>query len=190
MLFTPVALMLTLAGHPPAPAAKPKALELEGKVREVTGGPAGRTQPVLMVEAEGQATEWVLHGADEELASELRRLAGTKVRVSGFTQDPRVPRGQHLWVQRYSLLEIASGAVPRVGSLATLSLDGKERLLFVDDQGAAELLPEGWSRKMKTQAGARVWMVGEKNGDAFTPQRFAILRAPKRGAQPEQPVTE
>jgi hypothetical protein len=179
--LTVLALLHALAGHvpPPAvPAPLPEERVLVGKVREVAGP---GDQAMAMLDPDDASGEWTLHPQDPEDRQELVRLAGTRVRLRGVVGDPRLERGRHLLVRRYQLLEVAGKEAPRLGQLASLEVGGKERLLFVGEDGVADLLPEGWGRKMKQHVGAKLWMVGERKGAAFQPLRFGILR-PRREA--------
>ena len=167
MLALTACAMLVVASQP---------VSIEGKVREVAGGPAGRPQAILVADS----GHHVLFALDPAFANELRRLSGLVVRVTGVTGDPRAAAKDDILVDRYEIKEIGKGVVPRVGRLALLRVGGQQsRLVFVDERGEADLLPAGWSRKMKRHAGAKVWMVGRRDRDgSFRPQRFAILRAP------------
>lgn len=171
MILSPLALMMALTAHPPSAIPKPKPIKLSGAVREVSGSPGGRALLVL-----DDGAEFVLHGPNPGRKNELKRLSGTRVRVFGVTRDPRIPRGRHIMVERYQILDVGGGTKPRVGTLASLKVAGQDRLIFVDQQGQADMLPAGWGKKMNKHAGAKVWMVGRRASDGFKPQRFAILR--------------
>lgn len=153
---------------------------LEGKVREVAGGPAGAPQAILTVEPSRSVT---LRGRTDAFDAELRHLSGFRVRVSGEA----VPNeGDTLRVQRYEILDVGDGAVPRIGIVASLQLEGQKRLLFVDPQtGAAELLPAGWTQKMAKNVGAKIWVVMDKGAAAFRPKRWGILAGPGGAAAQE-----
>ncbi len=167
---------VTLAvASPPQPTIRP--ISVQGQVREVGGGPGGRPQALLI----GVDTRHVLTALDPDLRIELRRLAGAVIKVSGVVGDPRVAAKDHVLVDRYEIVEIGKGIVPRVGRLAMLQVGPQERLVFVDESGQADLLPQGWSRRMRRYAGAKVWMVGRRDKDgSFRPQRFSILRGPRK----------
>jgi hypothetical protein len=169
--MTVLALLLALSAHAPA-TPKPKAIELFGEVKEASGGPGG-SRALLLVEG----GEYQLHALADPSVNELKRLAGAKVRIFGVTGDPRIPRGKHVLVERYEIADVGNGVVPRIGRIAKLELDGRTRLLFVDESGTADFLPEGWGKKMMQHVGAKVWMVGSRNGKDFQPERFAILRS-------------
>jgi hypothetical protein len=178
-----LALMLSLGlSAQNGDVAAPKPVELVGKVKEVGGGPAGRAQAVLSLD---DGTEWVLYSADPEAQGELVRLSGVRAHIRGTLGDPRLPGNNAVMVQRYQIVDIGKGVVPRIGHLASLQLDGKTRLLFVDEEGTAELLPDGYAEKLMKQVGAKLWMVGNKSGERFQPMRFAILRSGglKKGAE-------
>lgn len=171
MALTPLALMVCLAGHPPAPIPKPKPIELLGSVKEVSGGP-GKSRALLVLEGGGS---YQLHGTSSPSEAELKRLSGVEVRIYGVTGDARIPRGKHVLVDRYEIVDVGKGVVPRVGRIAEIELDGATRLIFVDETGHADLLPKGWSKKMARHVGAKVWMVGRRSNGRFTPRRFSIL---------------
>lgn len=184
-MIATVALLMSLTAHPPSAVPKPKPIELSGKVREASNLP-GKSQAVLTLDS---GEEWVLHATSDDLRQELVRLAGTKVALSGLHGDPRFPRGNHALVERYQIVDAGNGQVPRVGLLASIELDGKTRLLFVDDGGQAETLPEGWNDKMRRHVGAKLWIVGTKVGEKFTPTRYALLRTKAVAPAPEAPAT-
>lgn len=171
MATAPFALLFALSAHAPA-TPKPKPIELVGEVKEVSGG-AGTSRALLLIEG----GEYQLHGLANPSRNELVRLSGAKVRVYGITGDPRIPRGKHVLVERYEIVDVGGGVAPRVGRIAKLEMNGATRLLFVDESGVADLLPAGWGKKMMQHVGAKVWMVGSRNGKGFQPQRFAILKS-------------
>ncbi|MEM7677774.1 MAG: hypothetical protein AAF449_17390 [Myxococcota bacterium] len=165
------------------PPAEIRHVALQGKIREISGGPAGRTQAQLIA----PDARYILHALDPGLRGELKRLAGLVVRVRGVIGDPRAPAADHVLVQDYKILALGRGIVPRVGRLALLHVGDARRLVFVDEQGQADLLPQGWSRKLAHHAGAKVWMVGHRDNDgSFRPQRFAILRPRPEKPRPEK----
>lgn len=170
--ITTIALLTAVAQVDGAPSTRP--IALDGKIREVAGGPAGRPQALLI----SKGRQYVLHALDPGFRTELRRLSGLKVRVHGVVGDPRAAAADHVLVDRYRILDIGKGVVPRVGRLAALRVGPQRRLVFVDDRGQADLLPAGWGKKLTRHAGAKVWMVGRRDKDgSFRPQRFAILRS-------------
>ena len=178
MLTLTLGVALALASQPPAPQIRP--ISVQGKVREIGGGPGGRPQALLV----GADARHVLTALDPDLRIELRRLAGAVIEVSGVVGDPRVAAKDHVLVDRYEIIEIGKGIVPRVGRLAMLQVGTDRRLVFVDESGRADLLPEGWSRRMGRYAGAKVWIVGRRDKDgSFRPQRFSILRGPRKEQQ-------
>src|SRR5205085_664681 len=119
--------------------------------------------------------------------AELRRLAGIRIKVHGVKGDPMLPEGNHIRVDRYDIVDVGGGVTPRIGTLATISLDGTARLIFVDEEGNAEMLPRGWATKMMKNAGAKVWVVGARGKTELKPDRFGILRpGPKGGADDKQ----
>jgi hypothetical protein len=176
-----LALALTNIAHPPVPIPPPVAVEVTGKVREVGSGPGGKVEPILELDDKSEVT---LHGREDADDIELRRLAGTRVKVSGMKGDPTLPRGNHVRVLKYEILDAGGGVVPKLGRIAEIAIDGKTRLLFVDDEGKAAFLPQGWIAKLQKHVGAKVWIVaGETKGSEMTPSKFAILRpGPKSGS--------
>lgn len=181
MGLMPLALMVALAGHPPAATPKPKPIELLGSVKEVSGGP-GSSRALIVLDGGGS---YQLHGTASPSEAELKRLSGVKVRIYGITGDPRIPRGKHVLVDRYEIVDVGKGVVPRIGRIAKMDLGGATRLLFVDERGDADLLPEGWGKKMMKHVGAKLWMVGSRSGSKFTPQRFSILASGNRDVEKE-----
>src|SRR5438067_1756224 len=105
-------------------------LIVTGKVREVGGGLRGASQALLVAD---DRSEVVLHGASEADEEELRRLAGVRVKVFGVKTDPRSVK-----VERYEIVDVGGGVVPRIGHVALLELGGKPRLIFVSEDGKAE----------------------------------------------------
>lgn len=176
-------LALTVLGQSPDALATPPArVELVGKIREVGGGQRGEAQALLVLD---DKSDRVLHASTELDGEELRRLAGVRVKVFGVEHDPMVPKGNHVRVERYEIIDVGGGAVPRIGRIAELQLDGKPRLIFVGDDGRAELLPTSWMKKMAKHTGAKLWVLGnraETKGE-LTPARFAILRPGPRSAE-------
>lgn len=177
MSILSIVLLSTTLGHPPAAVPRPKAVALVGQVRASSGGPGGRARVLLVTK---NAEEFELHATSPADHAELERLAGVKVEVSGVRGDPRLPRGRHVMVDRYEIKDVGSGVVPELGTIASLEVDGEPRLLFVNHRGQAALLPEGWARKMRRHVGAKIWMVGKRDGSKLKPTRFAILRAAAR----------
>lgn len=172
VMSTPAFVALSMLAHNPQPLPAPAPFEATGKVREILGS-AERPQAVLELD---DKSELVLHGATELDDAELRRLAGVRIKTKGIKGDPLLPRGNHVRVAHYDILDVGGGVVPRIGRIASLDLNGTERLLFVDDDGSAQLLPLGWASKMTKHVGAKVWLVGTRAKAELTPTRFAILR--------------
>lgn len=167
-------ILLTTLGHPPSALPRPKDVTLEGQVRAAAGGAGGRARVLLVTR---NAEEFELHATDKADHAELERLAGVKVKVYGVRGDPRLPRGRHVMAERYEILDVGKGVVPKLGTIARLEEGGKARLLFVGEDGQAALLPAGWARKMQRHVGAKIWMVGTAKSGRLKPKRFAILRA-------------
>lgn len=167
-------ILMSSLGHPPSAVPRPEAVQLEGQVRAAAGGPAGRARVLLVTK---NAEEYELHATAKADHAELERLAGVKVRIRGVQGDPRLPRGRHVMVDGYDIVDVGAGVVPSLGTIASLEMNGKARLLFVSEDGQAALLPEGWARKMQRHVGAKIWMVGKLEAGKLRPKRFAILRA-------------
>lgn len=149
-----------------------------GTVREVVGGPSSRAE---LAAEDGQT--YVLRGRSADDDVELRRLAGVKVRVHGLLEP-----SSRVAVDRFDILDIGGGVVPRLGTLAALA--GEARLLFVADDGQATFLPAGFTAKLKDQVGARVWLVGTQRGEKLQVSRFAVLRPGRApaSASPTRPA--
>lgn len=156
----------------PMEAPAPAKQDLVGKVREVLGS-RERSSPVLALD---DGSEVVLHGATERDDGELLRLAGVRVRVHVQKGDPMLPGGNHVRVHGYEILDIGGGVVPRIGKLASIVIGGSSRLIFVGEDGKADLLPVGWAAKMSRHVGAKMWLIGTESKGEFVPTRFAILR--------------
>lgn len=148
----------------------------EGKVKEVSGGPFGRGQPILQTTG---GEKLVLEGATGAKTSELLRLSGLIVSVTGKRTDVE----GRLVVDHYEITDIGRGVRPRVGHFATIMLDGTRRMLFVDIDGQADVLPAGWTKRMLRHVGAKAWMHGTRGNKAFQPSRFGILAPRDRGQQ-------
>lgn len=172
-----IAVLLALGAHPASSVPRPKSVELTGQVKEVGAGGLKRSAAVL---AANDGEQYTMHAVTSEGAEELKRLAGVKIAIRGVKNDPRLPRGRHILVEHYEIVDVGKGVVPRIGVIAKVDVGGKSRLLFVDDKGRADPLPSGWSKKMTRHVGAKVWMVGVGEGESFKPRRFSILRAPRK----------
>lgn len=177
-------LLMTLAAQAPSVDSGARALELTGTIREAAGGIGGKARALLKTD-DGKSFE--VHGSTDTRQEELRRLSSVKVKLWGVTGDPRIPAGDHLLVERYEILDVGGGVVPRVGKIALLSMNGKEHLIFVDKSGHADLLPSGWSKKMKQHVGAKVWMVGTGSGAKFKPTKFSVLKTRTSSAEKAEP---
>lgn len=155
-------------------SASATAEEISGTIREVGG--AGRASVELKTE-EGETLS--LRGKTNQEELELKNLGTLKVKLVGERDK------QGLVVERYEILETGpEGQRPRLGLLASLMVGGEARMIFVDERGQAELMPSGFSAKSKALIGAKVWMIGLKKGDRYTPLRFGVLRAPAENAAP------
>ncbi|MDF2771430.1 MAG: hypothetical protein K0S86_924 [Geminicoccaceae bacterium] len=127
----------------------------------VAGGLANSPVTSLRVEGRGPVT---LVGP---LEPELRRLGGATVTVAGGLA-PSPPNA--FAVSRYDIVSV-DGARPAVGTL--LSRDGGLALASTDTVRLASV-PAG----LQGKAGARVWIVGRRNGGELTVQSYGILRDP------------
>jgi hypothetical protein len=165
-------LMLAIA-HPPVRIPTPTPVEIVDKVREQKGGSGPKNEAILTLD---DGSEVLLHGRDEIEDVELIRLAGVRAKINGIKGDPLLPRGNHVRALRYEIVDVGGGVVPRVGCVAEMELDGKPRLLFVDDEGRAQSISESWRSKLGPLVGARIWMVGTAQKSELVPVRFAILR--------------
>lgn len=176
-MLHPVLIALTLSA---ASARGPYEVELRGEVRVVKVGPT--TRAALLAEDETH----VLAARREGLEEELHNLEGTTVTVVGYRDASLRPPGVDLVVEDYEIVDAGDGRVPRIGRLATLSLEGEVRLLFVDEAGRADLLPESWKKRMLEHVGAKLWILGRRGeGGGFVPTRFRILRSTSaRGTRP------
>ena len=170
-------ILLSTIAHPPSAVPRPKPVTLVGQVRSAAGGAAGRARVLLVTK---NAEEFELHTAARADGDELERLAGVKVEVRGVRNDPRLPRGRHVMVEGYEIVDVGNGVVPELGTIASLDMNGAPRLIFVNRKGQAALLPAGWAKKMQRHVGAKIWMVGKRDGERLRPTRFAILRAAPR----------
>ena len=98
------------------------------------------------------------------LQGELRRLSGAAVRVIGAR------RGKlgDLDVESYEVLEV-DGEVPQVGTLrtrdGTLMLAGRDTVQLANP-------PE----ELREKEGAKVWIVGPREGERLTVQSYGIIR--------------
>lgn len=166
--------------------AAEKKLVITGSVRDVAGGIAGK--PAAEFKTDDGHT-LILRGYSAEDDGELLRLGGFKVRIFAIEGDPGLPAtGGYVRVERYEIVDAGGGTVPRIGVLAAIDLEGGRRLIFVGDDGTAELLPAGWLKKMSKLVGSKMWIVGTKKGSNFLVSRHGILR-PSRTMLPETEET-
>ncbi len=178
MSFFGLSVVLALVGQASGPAGPelkdaPSSVTLTGKVREQRSGPGGRIEPTLVTSGRRQ---YILHGRDDASRKELLRLSGTKIRVDGSAILGTTSPKRHIHVDRYQIIDVGGGKQPRVGILASLTLKGKARMVFVDERGQADLLPRKWGTRMARHVGAKMWMLGTKTARGFRPGRYAILR--------------
>ena len=153
-------------------AAGPYEVELRGEIRTVKAGPT--TRAALIVDDDTH----VLAARRPDLEEELRNLDGATVVVAGYRDDALRPPGVDVLVETYAIVDVGDGRVPRLGRLAALVLDGETKLLFVDEAGRADILPESWKKRMLEHVGAKLWILGRRAKDgSYTPTRFQILRS-------------
>jgi hypothetical protein len=159
-------------------AAGPDRVEQRGEIRTVKVGPSTRAALV-----QGDDTK-VLAARRPGLDEELQNLDGATVVVKGYRDPGLRPPGTDLVVESYEILDVGDGRVPRLGRLAVLALGEETKLLFVDEAGRADVLPESWKKRMIEHVGAKLWVIGRRASDgSYTPTRFRILRAgPEDGA--------
>jgi len=153
-------------------AAGPEPVEQRGEIRTVKVGPS--TRAALIV---GDDTT-ILAARRAGLDEELQNLDGATVVVTGYRDPGLRPPGADLVVESYEIVDVGDGRVPRLGRLAALAVDGETKLLFVDEAGRADVLPESWKKRMLEHVGAKLWVLGRRARDgSYTPTRFQILRA-------------
>jgi hypothetical protein len=144
----------------PPPAAPGTAVQTLTGLLAVTGA-----QPMTFVTLQpedGRAVQ--LLGQYE---SELRRLAGAVIRVEGTSATGRMP-GPALTVRRYELVSV-DGQRPYVGVLEAAG--GEYRLAGVQSMRLLGVPPE-----LAGRAGATIWVVGAREGDAVRLQSYGIIR--------------
>ena len=189
------ALLITLALSSAAWAALPEAGAAEsrivtGTVRDVAAGIAGKPAAELKTD-DGKTL--ILRGYDSDEDGELLRLGGMRVRAHVIDGDAGLPAsGGYVRVVHYEILDVSGAGAPRIGVLAQLELDGKPRLIFVAEDGTAEILPAGWTKKMTKHVGSKMWMIGSKKGGSFSPSRHGILRPRTKahGSEPRRATEE
>lgn len=169
MALTTLVLLSALSGHLASAVPRPKTVQMRGKL--------GKSRAVLVAD---DGDEYTMHGIDSETGEELTRLSGVKIEAFGLLNDPRFPRGYHVLVQRNRIADVYKGVFPRTGVIASVEMGETKRLLFVDDQSRADLLPQEWGKKMNRHLGARIWMVGSGKGASTKPLRFSILRGARK----------
>lgn len=174
MSLLSLVLLSSVVGHPPSAVPRPEPIIVQGKVHAASGGAAGRARVLIITK---NAEEYELHTPEVPAHNELERLAGVTVKIQGYQGDPRLPRGRHVMVNSYEILDVGNGVRPELGVIAEIQIEDKSRLIFVNEDGQAALLPEGWARKMQQLVGAKLWMVSKKKEGGIRPSRFAILRA-------------
>lgn len=104
-----------------------------------------------------------------DLASELRRLAGATVRVTG--RDAGAGQfGPRLDVQRYDVLAI-NGQTPVVGILRT---GGDMPRLVAAPGDTVSLI--GVPDALRAQDGAKVWITGRRTDGGLEVQSYGVLR--------------
>lgn len=132
--------------------------QLSGKVF-VTG--AEPWTSITLVPTKGRGVTLV-----GDLEGELARLSGAEVRVHGL-QRGEAPAGG-FDVESYEVLEV-DGEVPKVGTLrardGTLMLAGRDTVQLANP-------PE----ELREKEGAKVWIVGAREGERLTVQSYGIIR--------------
>lgn len=141
----------------PATIGRPGPDTITGRVRRAGSVPFVRT----LVEEEGEAV-----AVTGERESEVARLAGARVRVSGKRTEG--PMGPELRATSYAILSV-DGEVPEVGILRR-EADGWRLVRGPGDTLALRVVPESFAEL----AGARIWLVLERG--AVT--RHGVLRRP------------
>lgn len=158
---TPSTPARTDSGATPTPRPLPSETVLTGKV--VAGGLAAEPVTSLQIEG-GKPTTMV-----GPLEPELRRLGGATVWVAG-APGAAAPNASFT-VSRYEIVAI-DGAKPMVGSLITR--DGAAWLAAERDTVKLVSPPA----QLRDKIGAKVWIVGRRNGGELTPQTFGVIRDP------------
>jgi hypothetical protein len=125
-----------------------------------------------------ESADVILHGATASaglmgpLVGELRRLSGATLRVTGTPRnnsEPVPPRA--VLVSDYEVLEV-DGERPLVGTL--LSRDGHLWLAGRDTVELVADLPD-----LAAWPGARVFVLGEREGDRFRVKSYGVIRDPR-----------
>jgi hypothetical protein len=132
--------------------------DLSGKVF-VTGSEPHTA--VTLLPAEGRGVTLV-----GDLAVELARLSGAEVRVRG-AQTGKPPAGG-FEVESYDVIKV-DGEVPKVGILTAV---GGAVTLVGSDTIELSNVPD----QLRSQAGAKVWIVGQDQGGKLGVQSYGILR--------------
>lgn len=148
------------AGAPPAAGDTIVA----GRVRAVGAAPLGQ----IVVRPDGGGAGVAVRGP---LRDEVARLVGAEVRVwgrAGANQPPTPPRA--VTAAGYDIMSIG-GARPVVGTL----LARREALWLV---AGDTLQVRGAPPELAARAGARVWILGVREGDTLRLQSYGILREP------------
>jgi hypothetical protein len=153
---TPTATPTPTAAPTPAPSEN----VITGKV--VAGGLAENPVTSLQVEGRGPMT---LVGP---LEAELRRLGGATVWVAGAPATSG-PNGSFT-VTRYDVV-LVNGERPKVG---TLSERAGGLWLAGTDTVKLAAVPAA----LQGKSGAKVWIIGRRNGAELVVQSFGILREP------------
>ncbi|NJK90118.1 MAG: hypothetical protein HC923_12520 [Myxococcales bacterium] len=157
----------------------PIEVEMKGVLQTVKDGPS--TRAVLKINDDETL---VLASRRKDLEEELKNASGATVVIEGHRAKALLPPGVDLIVEDYRILDVGDGQVPRLGQLAVFDAPEGQRLLFVDETGRADLLPESWNKRMMNEVGARLWILGRRDGRTFVPVRFRILRArAERGSE-------
>jgi len=150
------------------PTAEPGDTVVVGIVHEVGAMPL--TQLVVQT-ASGAEPQSV--GVRGPLRRDVQNLIGAEVRIWGkpvANQPPPPPRG--IEVTGYEILSVG-GAVPVVG---TLIEDGGTFYVVSDtDRLVLDPVPEN----LRNVAGAKIWVVGRRDGDTLHLESYGVIRRPE-----------
>lgn len=149
------------------PAVRDGDTVVTGIVREVGAEPL--TQLVLQAAGAG-ALPVAVRG---ELRAEIANLLGAEVRVWGAPADNQPPPPQRaIEIAGYEIVSV-NGVTPAVG---TLVLVGDDLVLAGSDTLQLRSPPE----VLRSHVGAKVWIVGDRSGDALSVQSFGVIRPADR----------
>ncbi len=109
-----------------------------------------------------------------ELADELKRIAGHKVRVKA-TAGEKIRGFDALQVVSYNILQADDGEKPTVGKIEVIR---KQPFLLVPDLGQPLALSGNrhMLEKLMEQDGAKVWIVGRMQKERLKVVKYGVLR--------------